>query len=77
MTETRWGVVACSDIYPFGTQFVVEDMGMFVCEDRGGGITDDRLDLWFASCWLADQFGIRHRWCEVIYEPVAFLVVPF
>ena len=63
MTPTHWGVVACGNMYPFGTQFVVEDMEtVFVCEDRGGGITNDRLDLWFPSCYLARQFGVRYRW---------------
>lgn len=63
MTETKWGVVACDARYPFGTQFIIEDMGtVFVCEDRGPAITGHRLDLWFPSCWLACQFGVRHRW---------------
>ena len=71
MTETRWGIVACGDAFPFKTQFVIEDMDtIFVCEDRGGGITDDRLDIWFPSCWLARQFGVRKRWCEVYREVV-------
>lgn len=69
MTETRWGIVACGPLYPFGTHFKVEDMEtVFVCEDRGGGITNDRLDLWFPSCWLARQFGIRRRWVDVYRE---------
>ena len=76
MTETEWGIVACDDAFPFGTQFIVEDMDtIFVCEDRGSGVIGNWLDLWFPSCWLARQFGIRKRWVEV-RQPVMYLVRP-
>lgn len=70
MTETRWGIVACdTDHYPFGTQFTVEDMDtVFVCEDRGPAIKGCRLDLWFPSCWLARQFGVRKRHTMIYRE---------
>ncbi len=42
-------------------KFTIEDMGVFVCEDRGGAITDNRLDIWFPSCRSALEFGIRKR----------------
>lgn len=61
-TETYWGIVACGPSYPFKTEFDIEDMGIFICQDRGGGITNDRLDLWFPACWEALQFGVRKRW---------------
>ena len=72
MSETGWGICACdTDHYPFGTQFIVEDMDtVFVCEDRGGAIKGNRLDLWYPSCWLANWFGIRHRWAKVIRKIV-------
>lgn len=66
MTETRWGIVACGDAFPFGTKFTIEDMGVFVCEDRGGAITDNRLDIWFSSCRAALEFGVRKRHVLVI-----------
>lgn len=66
MAETQWGIVACGPLYPFGTHFEVEDMDtVFVCEDRGGGITDDRLDIFFPRCEAALEFGIRKRWVKV------------
>jgi len=72
MTETRWGIVACGSAFPFGTHFEVEDMDtVFVCEDRGGGITNDRLDLWFPRCWLARLFGIRRRHV-IVYREVRY-----
>lgn len=73
MTETRWGVVACGDAFSFGTEFVIEDMGVFVCEDRGGAITDDRLDIWFLSCRDALEFGNRKRWVTV-YKVAIYLL---
>lgn len=63
--------MACGDSFPFGTQFAIEDMEtVFVCEDRGGGITNDRLDLWFPNCHLARLFGVRKRWVKVHREIV-------
>ncbi len=67
MTETRWGIVACGPLYPFGTIFVIEGMGVFVCEDRGSAITDNRLDIWFPSYEEAMEFGVRKRWVKA-YE---------
>ena len=65
MTSTRDGIVACGSSYPFGTKFIVEDMDtVFECEDRGGGITDDRLDIWFPTCQAALEFGTRRRWVK-------------
>ena len=75
MTETRYGIVACGPLYPFGMHFNIKDMGIFVCEDRGGGITNDRLDIWFPACGAALEFGARKRWVKTP-RSVTYLVRP-
>lgn len=39
-------VVACPKTFKFGTKFEIQDIGIVVCEDRGGAIKGKRLDLW-------------------------------
>ena len=69
-TETSWGIVACSDHWPFGTVFVIEDLGTFVCQDRGGLIQGkDQIDIWFPSRQEALDHGVWRRWVKV-YLPV-------
>jgi len=65
MQETRWGIVACAG-WPFGTVFEIEDMGRFVCQDRGGLIKEwNQVDIWFSTYWAAKSFGVRRRWAKV------------
>ncbi|MCW5853437.1 MAG: 5'-nucleotidase C-terminal domain-containing protein [Anaerolineae bacterium] len=42
----RWGIAACGRAFAFGTVFEVADLGLFACYDRGGGVTNDLLDIW-------------------------------
>ena len=58
-TQTREGICACGPTYPFGTIFYVEGVGRFVCQDRGGLVTDDNIDIWLPSYQEAMEFGIR------------------
>lgn len=39
------GAAACGPSYPFGTVFYIEGYGNVVCKDRGGGISDSRIDV--------------------------------
>jgi len=67
---TREGVAACGPSYAFGTLFFVPSLGRwFVCQDRGGAITDANLDLWFASEDEALEWG--RQGLEVIIVPVS------
>lgn len=53
-------VAAASGEYAFGTQLVIEGYGSSTVRDRGGAITPGRLDVWFASCRQAINWGVRY-----------------
>jgi len=51
--KDAYKVAACPKSYPFGTKLDIEGIGIVVCRDRGGAITDDgdtvRIDIWAGS----------------------------
>jgi len=53
------GTMACPPQYPFGTEIVIEGVGVFICEDRGGAIKGNHFDMWFASRQEALSWGKR------------------
>jgi 3D (Asp-Asp-Asp) domain-containing protein len=58
--EIRPGItVAAGPSIPFGTWLWVEDLGWRCVEDRGGNITDGRLDIAMISRDEAINFGRR------------------
>ena len=69
----RWGIAACGRAYPFGTVFEVEDLGMVACYDRGGGVTNDLLDIWIPRGGSIG--GARWRSVTIRYDidPMAVL----
>ena len=44
--KDEFKIVACPKTFKFGTKFEIQDVGIVVCEDRGGAIKGKRLDLW-------------------------------
>lgn len=42
-----------------GKQVFIQGLGKRVCEDRGGAITDDRIDVYVDTYQEAMQFGKR------------------
>jgi len=59
-TRVREGVVAVDPkIIPLGTELYIDNMGLFVAEDTGGSIKENRLDIYFESYDEAIQFGIQ------------------
>lgn len=50
-------ICAAPRLYPFGTVFEVQGVGSYVCEDRGGAIKGNKLDLLFESHPAAINFG--------------------
>jgi 3D (Asp-Asp-Asp) domain-containing protein len=48
--------VACGPSYPFGTVFIIDGRG-YICQDRGGAITDGHLDLWMEDEAAALEWG--------------------
>lgn len=50
--------IACPKSLPFGTEVYVPDMNkVYVCEDRGGAITNGHIDIYFEELSVAKKFG--------------------
>lgn len=63
--HTHLGICACAE-WPFGTVFVIEDLGTFVCQDRGGLVRErNQIDLWFPTYRQAKEQGVWTRWIKV------------
>jgi 3D (Asp-Asp-Asp) domain-containing protein len=46
MTPVIYGeTAACGPNIPYGTQVFIEDVGWRTCQDRGGAIDDDEIDV--------------------------------
>ena len=53
----RRGIVATDSSIPFGTILYIEGVGEVVVKDRGGAITEDRVDLYVPTKDEAFNFG--------------------
>lgn len=60
--------IAMDPSYPFGTRIYIEGLGERVCEDRGGAIVGDRIDLYFETHEAACEWGMRQVRAYVIKE---------
>jgi 3D (Asp-Asp-Asp) domain-containing protein len=58
-TRVHRGTMACPPQYPFGTKIEIENVGTFICEDRGGAIKGKHFDMWFTSRGAALSWGKR------------------
>ena len=58
-TRVHRGTMACPPQYPFGTKIEIENVGTFICEDRGGAIKGNHFDMWFTSRGAALSWGKR------------------
>jgi 3D (Asp-Asp-Asp) domain-containing protein len=55
-------VAADASIFPLGTTIEIEDLGIFVVEDRfGWDARQYRLDVWTQDCDDAWRIGVRYR----------------
>lgn len=59
-TRVHKGTMACPPQYPFGTKIRIDNMGTYICEDRGGAIKGNHFDIWFESRIEALQWGKRN-----------------
>lgn len=70
-TRLQVGHVACGKAYPFHAVFVIDDKP-YICLDRGGAITNDRLDVVFPTLKSAVQWGVQRKrvqaWLPGRYE---------
>ncbi len=66
--------IAASRTYPFGTIFYIDYMkntpsgGWYVVQDRGGAITDNKIDIFFDTHSDALKFG-RRNLDAIVYMP--------
>jgi 3D (Asp-Asp-Asp) domain-containing protein len=60
--------VACPPSLAFGTRLEIEGIGVRVCEDRGGRITEGHIDVYMSQLKEARQFGRKHLRVRIIEE---------
>lgn len=59
---------ACAPSLPFGTRVDIEGVGERVCTDRGGAITEGKLDIYMTEVSDARAFGRRSLEVRIIDE---------
>ena len=52
--------IAAPSKYAFGTRISLDGYGIFVVEDRGGAIKDNRLDRFFNTHQEALNWGVKY-----------------
>lgn len=60
------GTLACPPQFPFGTKIEIEEMGEFVCEDRGGAIKGNHVDIYMQTKKEAFAFGRRNLTAMIV-----------
>lgn len=58
--------LACPPHLPFGTKLAIEGMGEYRCEDRGGAIKGNHIDIYMETKSEAFAFGRRNLTAQVI-----------
>ena len=58
--------LACPPAFPFGTKIAIEGMGEYRCEDRGGAIKGNKIDIFVETKKEAFSFGRRNLTAQVI-----------
>jgi 3D (Asp-Asp-Asp) domain-containing protein len=58
--------LACPPSFPFGTKIRIDGMGTYVCQDRGGAIKGNKVDIYMETKKEAFAFGRRNLLAEVI-----------
>lgn len=58
--------LACPANFPFGAKLSIEGLGEFRCEDRGGAIKGNHIDIYMETKSEAFAFGRQHLEAEII-----------
>jgi 3D (Asp-Asp-Asp) domain-containing protein len=58
--------LACPPSFPFGTKIQIEGMGTYVCQDRGGAIKGNHIDIYMETKKEAFAFGRKNLLAEVV-----------
>jgi 3D (Asp-Asp-Asp) domain-containing protein len=65
-SKVHRGTLACPPNFPFGTKVDIDGMGIFVCEDRGGAIKGNHVDIYMPTKNEAFAFGRRNLIASVV-----------
>ncbi|MDD5463677.1 MAG: 3D domain-containing protein [Candidatus Moranbacteria bacterium] len=60
------GTIACPPEFPFGAKLSIEGYGTFICEDRGGAIKGNHIDIYMETKTEAFAFGRRNLMAQVV-----------
>jgi len=58
--------LACPKEFPFGTKIKIEGMGEYRCEDRGGAIKGNKVDIYVETKKEAFAFGRQNLEAEIV-----------
>ena len=58
--------IACPPQFPFGVKLNIEGMGVYVCQDRGGAIKGNHIDIYMETKSQAFAFGRKNLLAEVV-----------
>ena len=58
--------LACPANLPFGAKIHIDGMGDYTCEDRGGAIVDNHIDIYMQTKAEAFAFGRRLLTAEIV-----------
>lgn len=58
--------IACPPSFPFGAKIEIEGMGTYVCEDRGGAIKGNKIDIYMETKAEAFKFGRRNLMAKIV-----------
>lgn len=60
--------IACPPQFPFGVELEIEGMGTYTCEDRGGAIKGNHIDIYMQTKKEAFAFGRQNLVAQVVFE---------
>ncbi|EKD58875.1 MAG: protein YuiC [uncultured bacterium] len=58
--------IACPPEFPFGAKIEIEGMGTYICEDRGGAIKGNKIDIYMETKTEAFAFGRQNLMAKVV-----------
>jgi len=58
--------IACPPTFPFGAKLEIEGHGIFICEDRGGAIKGNHIDIYVETKSEAFAFGRQNLTARIV-----------
>ncbi|MFA5961484.1 MAG: 3D domain-containing protein [Parcubacteria group bacterium] len=60
--------IACPKNFAFGTKVNIEGYGTYICQDRGGAIKGNKIDIYMETKAQAFAFGRRNLVAQIVTE---------